>query len=188
LALGEVEHQAGERRRVDDRVLERAFKAAANQPRVERVMAVLDQDRAQGKAEERTARILELGGADQHRAVDVMALARVWVDRRAAIDEGVEEREWPAQLEALGADLQDQEGRVAGCLYVQGDELRVLERRLAADLWGVDRDLLPWDELGCAARLEVERFGAHQRASARARRAQAISSPFSARKRSTATP
>ena len=45
LALRQVEDQAGKGRGVDDRVLERALEPAPDQPCVEGVMAVLDQDR-----------------------------------------------------------------------------------------------------------------------------------------------
>jgi len=50
LAFRQVEHETGERGRVDDRVLERALQPAPDKPGVERVMAVLDQDRALRKA------------------------------------------------------------------------------------------------------------------------------------------
>jgi hypothetical protein len=46
LALGELEHQACQRGGVDDRVLERAFEPTSDQPRVKRVVAVLDEDGA----------------------------------------------------------------------------------------------------------------------------------------------
>ena len=64
----------------------------------------------------------------------------------------------PLEREALGAELEDQERRVAGGLHVEGDELRVVERRQRADLGSVDRDLLPRHGRGGAARLEVERL------------------------------
>jgi hypothetical protein len=43
LALRQLEHEPGQRGGVDDRVGERAFQAPAYEPRVERVMAVLDE-------------------------------------------------------------------------------------------------------------------------------------------------
>jgi hypothetical protein len=43
LALRKVQHESRERGRVDDRVLERALQASADEPRVERVVAVLHQ-------------------------------------------------------------------------------------------------------------------------------------------------
>ncbi|GAC1642186.1 MAG: hypothetical protein PVS3B2_21670 [Candidatus Dormibacteraceae bacterium] len=46
LTLRKVEDEARERRRIDDRVLERALQSSTDQPRVERVVAVLDQHRA----------------------------------------------------------------------------------------------------------------------------------------------
>jgi len=187
LALGQVEDEPRQGGGIEDRVLERALQAPADQPRVERVVAVLHQDRALGETEKAAARVLELGRADQHRAVDVMALAGVGIDRRSAVDKGVEERKRGPQREAFGADLEDQEGRVACGLDVEGDELRVVEQGLRADLRGVDRDLLPHHRGGGATGLEVERFRLHQRASARARRAHAISSPLSARSSRTAT-
>jgi hypothetical protein len=185
LAFGQVKDEARQGRGVDDRVLERALQAAADEPGVEGVVAVLHQHRALGEPKEGPSRVLELRGADEHRAVDVVALARVGIDGRAAVDEGVEERERPVETEPLGSDLQHQERRVAGRLDVQGDELRLLEWGGRRDLGRVDGNLLVGDELGRSSWLQVERSRAHL-ASARARRAQAISSPLSARRTSTA--
>jgi hypothetical protein len=107
LALGQFEHQPGQCRGVDDRMLERAFEPPTHQPAVERIVAVLDQDGALGKAQERPARIPEFGGPDQHRTLDVVPLAGVRIDRRATVDERVEESKRARQLEALGAKLED---------------------------------------------------------------------------------
>jgi len=46
LPFRKVEHQPRQSRGVDDRVLERAFEAPTNEPRVKRVMAVLDENSA----------------------------------------------------------------------------------------------------------------------------------------------
>ncbi|MGA8923197.1 MAG: hypothetical protein WB682_08625 [Candidatus Dormiibacterota bacterium] len=67
-------------------MLERALEAAAHQPRVEGVVAVLDQYRTMRESQERSARVFELRRPDEHRAVDVMAPSRVRVDRGAAVD------------------------------------------------------------------------------------------------------
>jgi hypothetical protein len=109
LALGELEHQARQCGGVDDRVLERALEAPAHQPRVEGVMAVLDEHSALSETQERTARVAKLGRADEHGPVDVVAPVRVGVDRRLAVDERVEEGQRAIQTESLRADLQDQE-------------------------------------------------------------------------------
>jgi len=143
LALGEVEHQARERGRVDDRMLERALQPATDEPGVEGVVAVLDQDGALRKPQKSASRVFELRRPDQHRAVDVVSLARVRVDGRPAVDQRVEERERAVEAEPLGPYLEDQERSVARGLDVQGDELRVGQRRLAADLRRIDGDLLP---------------------------------------------
>jgi hypothetical protein len=90
LTLGQLEHEPGQRGGVDDRMLQRTFEPATYQPGVEGVVAVLDEDGALGEAKEGAPRIAELGRSDQHRTVDVVALLRVGVDRRAAIDERVE--------------------------------------------------------------------------------------------------
>jgi hypothetical protein len=153
LAFREVEDEPGERRRVDDRMLERALEATPYEPRVEGVVAVLDEHRPLRESKEATSRVLELWGADQHRAIDVMALARVGVDRGTAVDQGVEEGKWAFEGEPLGADLEDQERRVARRLDVEGHELRVPEPSLPLDLGRVDRDLVPRDELGGTAGL-----------------------------------
>jgi len=175
LALRQLEHQPSQRRGVDDRVLERALEPPTDQPRVEGVVAVLDQHRAVREAEKGAARVPELRRPDEHRAVDVVPLARVRVDRRPAVDQRVEEGQRAVEAETLGANLEDEERRVAGCLHVEGDELRVAEWRRWGDLRLVDRDLLPGHELPGPARLQVERLGGH-RARASALLANAISS------------
>jgi hypothetical protein len=146
-----VQHQPGERGGVDDRVLERALEAAAHEPGVERVMAVLDQHRAVREAQERAARVLEHRRADEHRAVDVVTPARVRVDGCAAIDEGVEKGQSAVEPETLCAELQDQEGRVPGRLDVERHELGLVERGRRPHLGRVDRDLLPRHQSGRAA-------------------------------------
>jgi hypothetical protein len=162
LPFWQVQDEPRERGRVDDRVLERAFEAAPDEPGVERVVAVLDQHRTPGEAEEGAARVPELGGADQHRAVDVVAPLGIGVDGRPAVDQGVEKRKGANQLEALRPDLEHQEGGVACGLDVQGDELCVREQRLGAHLGRIDRDLLPGHRLGRAARLQEDRSLGHQ--------------------------
>jgi len=110
LAFGEVEDQTGQSGGVDDRVGERALEAAADKPGVERVVTVLDEHGSVGEAQERAPGVLKLGGPDQHRPVDVVALACVRVDRGPAVDQGVEEGKRARQLESLGAHLEHQEG------------------------------------------------------------------------------
>jgi hypothetical protein len=175
LTLGQLEDQPGERGGVDDRVLQRALQSAADQPGVEGVVAVLDEHRAVREPEEGAASVAELRRPDEHRAVDVMPLAGIRVDGRPAIDQRVEEGQRAREAKTLGADLEDQERRVARRLHVEGDELRVAQRRGWRDLRLVDRDLLPRHELPGPARLQVERLGGH-RARASALLANAISS------------
>jgi hypothetical protein len=139
-------------------MLQRALEPPTHQPAVEGVMAVLDQHSALGKAKKCPAGIPEFGRADQHLAVDVMALLGIRVDWRAAIDEGVEEGERAGKLEPLGAKLQHEERSVAGRLDVDGDELSVVQQRSRAQLRRVDGDLLPRDGLRRPARLEEERL------------------------------
>jgi hypothetical protein len=107
LAFRQLEDQPGQRGRVDDGMLQRAFQAAPHQPAVEGVVAVLDEHRTLREPKECASRIAELWSADQHRAVDVVALFRVRVDRRPTVDEGVEEGQRTGQLESLGAQLED---------------------------------------------------------------------------------
>jgi hypothetical protein len=118
LSFRQLEDKSRERGRVDDRVFERALQPAPDEPSVEGVVAVLDQHRTVGKTQESAARVFELRRADEHRAVDVVSLAGVRVDRRPAVDEGVEEGQGAVECEALGAELQDEEGRIAGRLHV----------------------------------------------------------------------
>jgi hypothetical protein len=191
LTLRKVQDEAREGRRVDDRVLERALQAATDKPRVERVMAVLDQHRAVRETKEGAAGVAKLRRADQHRAVDVVTPVRVRVDRRLAVHKRVEEGERTLEREALRADLQDQERRVARALDVQGDELRVIHGRLRAKAWRVDGNLFPQDRLDSPAGFEVKGLWAHLYsvlACARARRAQPISSMVNPRSNTTAPP
>jgi hypothetical protein len=132
LALRKVQHESRERGRVDDRVLERALQPSADEPRVERVVAVLHQHSAVCEAQEGAAGIAKLRSANQHRAVDVVAPVCVRVDRRLAVDQRVKEGERAGELEALRADLQDQERRIARALDIERDELRLVEAGLRA--------------------------------------------------------
>jgi hypothetical protein len=54
-------------------------------------MAVLHQHRALGETKERPAGVTKFWCPDQHRPIDVVALLRVGIDRRAAVDKRVEE-------------------------------------------------------------------------------------------------
>jgi hypothetical protein len=137
-------------------MLERAFEPPAHEPRVESVMAVLDENGALSETKERPTCVPELRRSDQHRTVDMVALLRVRVYRRAAVDERVKEGKRAGQLETLGAQLQDEERCVAGRLDVDRDELGVVQRRLRAELRRVDGDLLPRYRLRGAARLEED--------------------------------
>lgn len=159
LAARQVEHQAAECRGVDDRVLKGPGKAATQDPGVEGVVAVLDQDASPGEVEEGPPGVAELRRVDKHVALDQVASLRVGVDRRPGVDKGVEEAQRPAEPEALGADLEDQERTVAGGLDVHGDELGLLQPRLGADREDLFADFywFPGDQLGRAAGLEPQR-------------------------------
>jgi hypothetical protein len=159
LPLGKLEDEARERGGVDDRVFERTLQAATDQPRVEGVVAVLDQHCTLCETQECPPRVTELGRADEHRALDVVAAARVGVDGSAAVDERVEERQRAGKREPLSPDLEDEEGGVACRLDVEGDELRFIEARSRADLRRVDRDLLPRHRICGAAGFEENRPG-----------------------------
>lgn len=161
LSLWKLEHEPRQRRRVDDWVLERAFEATTDEPRVERVVAVLHEHRAVGETEEGAAGVLELGRADQHRAVDVMALPCIRIDRRAAVDERVKERKRGVESKTFSADLEHKEGRVARGLNIKGDELSVLQQGVRPDLRSVDGDLFPRHQLGSGARLEKDATRTH---------------------------
>jgi hypothetical protein len=93
LAFREVQHEPCQGRRVDYRMRQWAFEAPAHQPRVEGIVAVLDEHGALRESKERATSVTKFGRPNQHRPVDVMPLLGVGVDRRAAIDEGVEKRE-----------------------------------------------------------------------------------------------
>ena len=155
LAARQLEHQAGQRRGVDDGVLEGLLQAPADQVGVKGVVAVLDQDGAPSEAQESGARSAESGRADQHRAVDLVALLRVAVDRRPGLDQGVEEGERPREFEALGADLDHQEGRVAGGLHVEGDVVGFCEPGVGGDRRAL-RQQLGEERERARARLEAD--------------------------------
>jgi hypothetical protein len=167
-------------------MLERDLEAAPDQPRVECVVAVLDQHGAAREPKECLAHVSELRGADEHGAIDLVAPARIWVDGSPAVDQRVEERQRAVEPEPLGPDLEHEEGRVAGGLDVEGHELGFIQPCLRPELGHVDRDLRPRHGLDGAARLEQDRLLGHL-ASASALRANAISSAVTARSSSAAT-
>jgi hypothetical protein len=154
LTSGQLEHQPGERRGVDHRVLERRGQAAAHEIRVERVVAVLDEHRSPREAQEGGTGLAESRRADQHRAVDLVPLLRVPVDRGPRLDQRVEKRQRPVEAEALGADLDHEEGPVAGGLDVEGHVLGVLEQRFRCDRGRRPGQLLE-DDLAALPRLET---------------------------------
>jgi hypothetical protein len=147
LPFRQVEHHASEGCGVDDRMLQGTFKAATDEPGIERVVTVLDEHGAVGETKECPSNVPELGGADQHRAVNLMAFARIRIDRRAAVDQGVEEGERAIEREAFGADLEDKEWRVAGGLDVEGDKLSVIKLSFRPYLRRVDGNLFPRHQL-----------------------------------------
>src|SRR5205085_12544896 len=79
LPLRQVEHQPRERRGVDDRMLQRALQTTAHEPGVEGVVAVLDQHGALCKTQEPATRVFEFRRPDEHRTIDMVALARIRV-------------------------------------------------------------------------------------------------------------
>jgi len=91
LAAGQLEHQPAEGRRVDDRVLERPGEASPQDPGVEGVVAVLDQDRSAREVEERPPGVPELRCVHEHLAFDQVPPLGVGIDRRPGMDEGVEQ-------------------------------------------------------------------------------------------------
>lgn len=184
LAFGKLQHEPGQSRGVDDRVLERTLQASTHEPCVERVVAVLDEDRALCKAKKRSSRVAKLGSAYQHRTIDVVPLLGIGIDRRAAVDKGVEEREGARELESLSAKLEHQERGVPCRLDVDGDELGIVERRLRAKLRRVDRYLLPRDRLRRPSGLQVNLL--HGRLPSKAERRNEISSRVIALRRTIA--
>ena len=184
LTLGQLEHLPGEGRRIDDRVRQRCLETAAHEPGVESVVAVLDQHGTLRESEKCAPDILEFGCADEHGTVDLMALSRIRIDGGAAVDQGVEEGERTAEIEALGAQLQDQEGRVARGFDVQGHELGLVERGRRADVRSIDCDLLPRHRLRGAARFEKDRLQLRLRS---AKRTNSISSGVTDRSTNAAT-
>ena len=161
LAFRKLEHEPREGRGVDDRVRERALEASTHEPRVECIVAVLDEDRPMRKAQEGAAGVAKFRRADEHGPVDVMAPVRVWVDWSLAVHQRVEEGERAVEPEAFGADLQDEERRVAGGLDVESDELRIFQPGFGPDFGRVDGDLLPGHGFHRSAGLEKNRLWGH---------------------------
>ena len=155
LAAGQVEHQPGQSRGVHDRMFERLLQAAPHQVGVEGVVAVLDQHRTSCKAQEGRAGVAEARCPHQHRAIDLVPLLGVAVDRRAGFDQGVEEGQRGVQPEALGADLDDQERPVAGGLHVERDILGLAERSFGRDRHALREQLRKERDL-TEARLEPD--------------------------------
>ncbi|HEV2952963.1 MAG TPA: hypothetical protein VG015_02600 [Candidatus Dormibacteraeota bacterium] len=91
-------------------------------------MAVFDQHRPLGEAEERLAGHPKLGCTDEHSTINEMAPPGVGVDRRATIDEGVELAQGAFQRKPLRSDLHDQEGAVSCGLDIQGHKFGFVER------------------------------------------------------------
>ena len=156
LAFREFQHEPCQGRRVDDRMRQRAFEAPAHKPGVEGIVAVLDEHGALRESKERSPGVTKFGRPNQHRPVDVVPLLGVWVDRRAAIDEGVEKGKRARQLESLGPELEHQEWRVARRFHVDGHELGLVQSRLGSELGRVDCDLFPRHPFGGAARLQED--------------------------------
>jgi hypothetical protein len=159
LAWRELEDGPPEGGGVDDGVLERTRQAAAEDPGVERVVAVLDEHGAASEVEERSPGVAELRGVHKHLALDQVAALGVGIDRRPGVDEGVEEAQRASEPEALGPDLEDQEGPVAGRLDVDGDVLRLFEKSVRADRReaALISSGLPGDRRRGPAGLELER-------------------------------
>ena len=65
-----LEDQSPEGGRVHHRVLQRPGEPAAQDPGVEGIVAVLDEDRAPREVEKGAARVAELGRVDQHLPLD----------------------------------------------------------------------------------------------------------------------
>ena len=142
LAGWQLKDQPGQGGGVHDRILQWRSEPATDEVGVEGVMAVLDQHRPARKAQEGSPGIAELGRPRQHRSVDEVALFGVGIDRRTAVDQGVEEGQRPTHPKALGADLQDQERGVAGGLDIERHEVGGLEEGVRTNALGIDDQLL----------------------------------------------
>jgi len=164
LARGQLQQEAPELGGVDHRMLERSGQASTQDPGVEGIVAVLDQDRPPGEVEEPPAGVAELRGAGEHLAPDQVAPLGVRIDRRPGVDEGVEESERARKPKPLGADLEHQKRPVAGGLDVHGDELGHLERRQRAQRGkvGLDHRGVPGDRLDRTPWLELEDAARHR--------------------------
>jgi hypothetical protein len=140
---------------------QRGPQPATQQPGVEGVVAVLYQHRPPGEAEKGAAGVAELGRPDQHRSVDQVAAPGIGIDRRPAVDEGIEQREGAGEAEPLSTDLEHQEGPVAGGLNVHGDEFGLIEGCGGTGFGsgGCGLRVLPGDRLDRATRLEQNRKG-----------------------------
>jgi hypothetical protein len=66
LTLRQVQDKSREGGRVDDRMFERALQPASDEPRVERIVAVLHENSAMRETQEGAPGVLELRRTDQH--------------------------------------------------------------------------------------------------------------------------
>src|SRR5437879_13883191 len=98
-------------------MLERALQPTADKPRVERVVAVLDQHRAVCETQERATSVLEFGRSDEHRRITVVGLPCRRADWSSAVDARVEEGKGAFVGKPLGAPIEGQEGRVAAAAH-----------------------------------------------------------------------
>jgi hypothetical protein len=137
---------------------QRTLKPATDQPAIECIVAVLDQDGALRETKEGPACVAKLRRADQHRPIYVVSLLGIGVDRRTAIDERVEKRQRACELESLGAELEYQKRCVAGRLDVDRDELGLVQHRLRSDVGRIDCDLFPGDRLRGTSGLQKDRL------------------------------
>jgi hypothetical protein len=127
------QHEAAECGRVEDRVFEGPRQPASDDPRIEGVVGVLDENGSAREVEEGAAGVRKLRGVGDHLAIDLMAPARVGIDGGARVDQRVEEREGAAEVEALGADFEDEEGPVARRFDVERDVFGGLQRAVRRD-------------------------------------------------------
>jgi hypothetical protein len=109
-------------------MLEWPRQAPPDDPGVEGVVRVLDENRPAREVEEGAAGVGKLRRIGDHVPIDLVTPPGIGIDRRTGVNQRVEERERSAQVEALGADLEDEEGPVAGRLDVESDVLDRLER------------------------------------------------------------
>ncbi len=106
--------------------VDRGLHGAGDQPGVERVGAVFDEDRSPAEAAEPVQHALHGRRATEALRADAVDALRIGVDAVGAVHQRFERHDVPVKCEGHRAELHEPVWRLAGGLAVQGDEAQLL--------------------------------------------------------------